>query len=474
MTTLPEGIVTNSDSIGGDIRRIDTVDVDDIAHLWRAYTTNKNLIRNDTGSRLENLFWRIWSCKGLYTKLSGATIARLFQSISEDHGIIRTTPVQSPQSSVRQSGIGQLFAIESRNPKSGAASTSGPCDLASEDSSSKSRSQVAFRSSATPKDRTSSFASSERAQKSPLPPILKKTRDQSLEGSSPSLLPGSGTVKSKAVASNVDSTASLSSRAANKSGPPSPSFHRDGRDSGSSAKRKKATFASASATRPGRPVPFRRKSSQSSSSNTSSRSVTSPKPDDLRERRSAEQENASDAGSGRSEIASGPAQSAPTKVPQKPLRLDSGQVSTASGHTAGSSGPPGLGDSTWVVEQGFRSKFADKSRHERTSTLLTNPSQVKTSATLASTSMEVQGTLDLGAPELNDAAAGADALKKRRKGKGKERQVTDGSAPLKAEGASGVAVSDEEESAGPLSRTKSQLTLLLERDRLQHGNASRG
>jgi hypothetical protein len=34
-TNLPKGFVTNSESITGDIERIDTVDVEEISQLWK-------------------------------------------------------------------------------------------------------------------------------------------------------------------------------------------------------------------------------------------------------------------------------------------------------------------------------------------------------------------------------------------------------------------------------------------------------
>ena len=32
---LPEGLVTNTEAISGDIESVDRVDVEDLAHLWR-------------------------------------------------------------------------------------------------------------------------------------------------------------------------------------------------------------------------------------------------------------------------------------------------------------------------------------------------------------------------------------------------------------------------------------------------------
>ena len=62
------------------------------------YSINKRLLENDTGRRLENLFWRILSSLHLQKTTSGTQIAFLFTLISQDN-IIRTTPTTSPRSS---------------------------------------------------------------------------------------------------------------------------------------------------------------------------------------------------------------------------------------------------------------------------------------------------------------------------------------------------------------------------------------
>lgn len=68
------------------------------------YTTNKHVLRRNSGRRLENLFWRIWSNRArLCRVLSGATVARLFNYIADDQdAIIRTTPVASPRERQRR------------------------------------------------------------------------------------------------------------------------------------------------------------------------------------------------------------------------------------------------------------------------------------------------------------------------------------------------------------------------------------
>ncbi|KAL8901718.1 MAG: hypothetical protein Q9192_000405 [Flavoplaca navasiana] len=63
-----------------------------------AYHTNRAVFAEDVGRRLENLFWRIWSSHRLQRNITGTLVAAIFSKISEG-GYIRTTPTQSPRSS---------------------------------------------------------------------------------------------------------------------------------------------------------------------------------------------------------------------------------------------------------------------------------------------------------------------------------------------------------------------------------------
>ena len=56
------------------------------------------MLAEDVGRRLENFFWRIWGSKRLLEKITGSLVAAIFSIISEG-GYIRTTPTQSPRSS---------------------------------------------------------------------------------------------------------------------------------------------------------------------------------------------------------------------------------------------------------------------------------------------------------------------------------------------------------------------------------------
>ncbi|KAM3083886.1 hypothetical protein ACMFMG_002006 [Clarireedia jacksonii] len=90
---LPKGIVVNSPQIGSTIERINTdpLDLADIAKFWKVYTTTKRRLLDPTAERLENYWWRIWGSQR--RELNGATVARLFVDISDGETFV---PLRGP------------------------------------------------------------------------------------------------------------------------------------------------------------------------------------------------------------------------------------------------------------------------------------------------------------------------------------------------------------------------------------------
>ncbi|KAL9130629.1 MAG: hypothetical protein Q9217_001243 [Psora testacea] len=95
---LPEGLVSTNEAVTTDLQSFERVEVEDIKKLWQVYSANRNVLAENVGRRLENFFWRIWSNKYLLHRLSGEQVAAQFSSINEG-GYIRTTPRSSPRSS---------------------------------------------------------------------------------------------------------------------------------------------------------------------------------------------------------------------------------------------------------------------------------------------------------------------------------------------------------------------------------------
>ncbi|KAL8998099.1 MAG: hypothetical protein Q9169_002792 [Polycauliona sp. 2 TL-2023] len=99
LQSLPEGLVTTKVvQVKTGLESTDPVRVDDIARLWKVYHTNRAVLTEDVGRRLENFFWRIWGSHYLLHNITGTLVAAIFSKISEG-GYIRTTPTQSPRSS---------------------------------------------------------------------------------------------------------------------------------------------------------------------------------------------------------------------------------------------------------------------------------------------------------------------------------------------------------------------------------------
>ncbi|RDW66892.1 hypothetical protein BP5796_09641 [Coleophoma crateriformis] len=85
---LPKGIVVNSPEALGQIERIDREPLkrEEIARFWKVYTTTGRRLRDPTAERLENYWWRIWGSRK--KELKGATVARLFAQISDGESFV--------------------------------------------------------------------------------------------------------------------------------------------------------------------------------------------------------------------------------------------------------------------------------------------------------------------------------------------------------------------------------------------------
>ncbi|TVY48558.1 hypothetical protein LOCC1_G000878 [Lachnellula occidentalis] len=80
--------VKNAPGIEGSIESVDINPLDpaDIARLWKVYTTTKRRLLDPTAERLENYWWRIWGSRK--RELKGAMVARLFAQISDGHTFV--------------------------------------------------------------------------------------------------------------------------------------------------------------------------------------------------------------------------------------------------------------------------------------------------------------------------------------------------------------------------------------------------
>ncbi|PHH60899.1 hypothetical protein CDD81_1060 [Ophiocordyceps australis] len=88
---LPKGIVTNTGSIYTEVAAYPTVPADKVWQYWHVYTTTNKKLKDPTARRLENFWWHVWGSDRRF--LSGRALARLYENISLGPTI---APLQGP------------------------------------------------------------------------------------------------------------------------------------------------------------------------------------------------------------------------------------------------------------------------------------------------------------------------------------------------------------------------------------------
>ena len=143
------------------------------------YTTNKAVLADDVGRRLENFFWRIWSNGQISSNIRGSQVALLFMSISEG-GEIRTTPTQSPRS--QRNYLEEHRHIRRSPPPVSNALTPSPTSPAASDVEGSQRSAGFATEENTPSKVPRKLSSSQERRRDTRrpPPILKKPKAGSL------------------------------------------------------------------------------------------------------------------------------------------------------------------------------------------------------------------------------------------------------------------------------------------------------
>ncbi|MCJ1473909.1 hypothetical protein MMC13_002565 [Lambiella insularis] len=511
---LPEGLVTNSGTISGDIQGVDHIAPEDLAHLWRVYTTNRNLLANHVGRRLENFFWRIWSNKNIRDNIRGSQVALIFTAISDGDVVIRTTPTSSPRASrllpTWRTGRPSDTADNAPQQKS-TDSGIGGIDERLE--------AVVAQENVVPKVSQPPTIEEEKGRRrgpSRPPPILKKTRTDSATQQSKSariLTPNWKTPRRENRPDNfsprpsssisfgpdveedkhhlqeglddVEPLSSPTSAEATFTLPQATPLDPSKPSTGSNTKptKKKSAFVASSTSGKRRPTIAHRKSSQSSSSSASkaasprlgshTSAYASPPPvppiASLRPE-GAQLVSPEPEGRSKSKLIS----KAPSSPTRRPTSRSASPVSSGPFHRPTRDHLPGRvdpgptkesqekGQQEWLVDRDFRSKFFDRPKAEHQ---LFAPFPARTDTTLRmSTSVQGHGTFDL---EPRDTST--------EKGKGKAKQpaaTANSKMPSEIAGTSGTADAGAE-SIQELPRTKSHLTLLLEKDRKSENEKSK-
>ncbi|POR35824.1 Uncharacterized protein TPAR_03976 [Tolypocladium paradoxum] len=89
--TLPKGIVINTTNIYKEVASYPTVPADMIWEYWHVYTVTNKKLQDPTARRLENFWWQVWGSDRRF--LSGRTLARLYEDISVGPTVV---PLQGP------------------------------------------------------------------------------------------------------------------------------------------------------------------------------------------------------------------------------------------------------------------------------------------------------------------------------------------------------------------------------------------
>ena len=392
--------------------------------------------------------------------------------ITEDQEIIRTTPVQSPKSDRllptlplhRRNGSSKRPppTITSHHPKIANPTQPGG----------KKRSQVAFETSgpSTPVARPNQPSPEKvRGPKTALPSILKKPKESFRDGASSS---SSGNPMTPPMSAMQDEEIMSSGLPILIEGAIPVTSPRDGgeRPGQMSRRKKTATFIAGSASSARRrPISMRRKPSQSSYSSTSARSPTAPLAS-LREMSSTSttivnpslptdqsHEEAKKKGKERARESTTSPSAMRNRVASEP---DMTKRRSKDGFTEANVGIVRM-EQIASDDRGPGDRFNDRSSRDKhaLSSIMGNATMSKTKPTLASTSTAVTGTFGLGeSPTLLDEE----------KSTGVSAAETDEALVVTSGGRMFRRARPPEQDPLPtdsMARTKSQLTLLLERDK---------
>ncbi|KAL8792990.1 MAG: hypothetical protein Q9195_004394 [Heterodermia aff. obscurata] len=449
---LPEGLVANSDNIAGEMQRLHDVDVEVVIKMWKGtkshtelglrrelpliarvypvYSASKAILPDGSGQRLANFLWRVWGSPSILYNLTGNQLAAHFSAISED-GPLRTTPTQSPRTSRNLSIVVRAPKSRSRflSPPPGRTETgpsvhklTTPLHIDEKDD---------IQPLSTPKLTQYNTVAKVQTSHISTPSVIAEEDDD--DESTPSTTPVGKTVqkfaKDRTARSSTEKTGSetMAPRTVDPSSALQSVSSQDTiRPNSETVSKPKRTKRLRSASTKKRPVAMKRKSSQSSSSNTSS--TISP-------RLPAKTSGLPDPSGPSIDEAAEPADHQP-------------QIRTE----PNTDSPP----KTSLVDPNFRSKFVEKTRSAQSS-FVNLPSLLRKPSASAATpaSYQAAGMLESSRPAQPAV-----------KGRGKVT-FTEGSKPPGPAGPD-ADVGDELD-VSVLPRTKSQLTMLLERDRRAGG-----
>ncbi|KAH8662026.1 hypothetical protein BX600DRAFT_308396 [Xylariales sp. PMI_506] len=247
---LPKGIVFNSDRVYKEVASYPLVPPEKIYEYWHVYTTTFGKLKDPTASRLENFWWHVLGSDRRY--LSGPTLARIFEDISNGPTFVK---LRGPPNRYEGPSPPATPIVQNAIVSLGAGIADG-------------RTQNEGKLEKTEAARPIQPSSS---KPPPSHPILKKPRGPSSSGPRPTarfVSPPESEAEDSHKESEIASSASVPTtpvleiaESKNFNGATAKDKHK--RSSGSAAKKKSPAFVASSASKR-RPAMPRRQSSQSS------------------------------------------------------------------------------------------------------------------------------------------------------------------------------------------------------------------
>lgn len=437
---LPSGLITNTEIITEEIDNTERVQVEDLAKLWRVYSLNSTHMQDDEATRLENFFWRIWSNGRIIRSIRGSTLARLFITISEGGDRVRTTPVPTPLSATPTQSVTFPSAATPRLNVSRVSpeeheqhmAEPGPVDAAA------------------PVRRTCD-------QSRTLPPILKKTRGGSNDPLKPAKMMPLDSEKRDAKTTTVRRESSESVGVSSEKGL-------------KNVARKKTSFASAGGNRKVRPGVMRKRSSQTSAFNE--------------QRKTAQTSPLTGAQSGKTtpKSATGlpPAlATAAFALPSSSWQdVDSPSSSRTSADNAFATPQQ---PSSWLVDKNFRGKFVEEQKRATSSVNLAALGKSQ-SVRFLDEMPEHRKRAEKNVAKAKAGETGRDERPKQSRGGGGPQLPSSMAIGEDSEDEADDDDEEEEEdtdddddgSMPALPRTKSQLSVLIDKERQHRGNVNLG
>ncbi|KHN98852.1 uncharacterized protein MAM_03314 [Metarhizium album ARSEF 1941] len=100
---LPKGIVINTTDVYEEVASYPIVPADKIWEYWHVYTTTNKKLKDPTARRLENFWWQVWGSNRRY--LSGRALAKIYEDISLGPTIV---PLHGPPNRWEGPGVPPL------------------------------------------------------------------------------------------------------------------------------------------------------------------------------------------------------------------------------------------------------------------------------------------------------------------------------------------------------------------------------